>query len=163
MTIEKKLRDWATPITIGAFALSALTGIMLFFHIQPGLVKPAHEWLSWLLVLGTIFHVLGNRSPFMEYFSKPIGRGIMIVFLLLICASMLPLGPERGKHPLAKVADALNQSSLTTVAQIANHEPDEAMNILKNKGIYAESEDQTIQEIARNNKMNPLRILDAIF
>jgi len=163
MKRDSKLREWATPITIGAFALSAITGIMLFFKVQLGLVKPIHEWLSWLLVIGTIFHIIANRYFFMKYFSKPVGRGILILFFLLICVSMFPLENKHGRHPFAKIADTLIQSPLSAVAQIANHEPDEAINILRSKGIYTESKDQTIQEIATKNNSQPLRVLDLIF
>ncbi len=158
MKIVRELHEWVTPITIGAFALSAVTGIMLFFKVQLGLVKPIHEWLSWLLVIGTIFHGIVNRQLFMKYISKPVGRGILIFFFLLICISMLPLG-NRQKHPLAKVSDAVIQSPLWKVEQIANQEQGEAMNILKSKGISVERRDQTIKEIAASNRTSPLHIL----
>ncbi len=162
------LRKWATPVTIGAFALSAVTGILLFFNVRTGMVKPVHEWLSWLLVVGTMFHAIINRHGLMKYLSKPLGRGIMIFFALLICASLLPLGEGQGKsnsrgNPLARATDSLIRSPLTEVAQIADHEADEAVGLLKSKGINVERKDQTIQEIAAENRVNPLRVLDAIF
>ena len=163
MNRENKWHDWATPLTTGAFALSAVTGILLFFKVQFGLVKPVHEWLSWLLVIGAIFHVIVNRRPLMKYISKPLGKGILIIFFVLICASMLPLQDKKGKHPLAKVSDSIIQSPLSAVAQVANHQPDEAMNMLKSKGISVERMDQTIKEIATTNRTSPLRILDVIF
>jgi len=160
---NESLRKWATPVTTGAFALSAVTGILLFFHVQIGMVKVAHEWLSWIFVLGAIFHVILNRQVFMKYFSKPIARGIMIVFLVLICASLLPLGGGQRKSPVAKVTDSVVKSPLTEVAQISNRQPDEAVNALRARGISVDRTDQTIQDIAAQNHMNPVRVLDAIF
>jgi len=160
---KSKLREWATPIIIGAFALSAVTGVMLFFKIQLGFVKPVHEWLSWLLVIGAILHMIVNRPFFMKYISKPVGRSILIFFFLLICVSMLPLDDKQRRHPFAKIADTLINSPLLAVAKVANHEPDEVISILKSNGIYTDSKDQTIREIAMKNDKDPLRILDSIF
>ncbi|SEM37786.1 hypothetical protein SAMN04489760_11264 [Syntrophus gentianae] len=163
MKRDIKLRKWATPLTIGAFALSAVTGILLFFKIHIGLVKPVHEWLSWLLVLGAIFHTIANHSFFMRYLAQPVGRGILIVFGLLICLSFFPLNNNGDRNPYAKMSNALSQSSLSAVAKIAHHEPEEAVNILRAKGIYPDSKDQTIQEIAAKNNSQPLRVLSLIF
>ena len=33
----KLSREWATPLTIGAFALMAATGTAMFFHLNNGL------------------------------------------------------------------------------------------------------------------------------
>lgn len=44
MTIS---RNWATPLTIGSFLLMAVTGLLMFFHLDTGLNKAAHEWLGW--------------------------------------------------------------------------------------------------------------------
>ena len=55
-------REWATPITIGAFLLSAVTGVLLFFHLDSGLNKLAHEWLSWVLLAAVAFDVYNKRQ-----------------------------------------------------------------------------------------------------
>jgi len=62
MNDQNKMREWATPVTIGAFGLIALTGVMLFFKVQYGMVKPVHEWLSWLLVIGAVFFPAGRAG-----------------------------------------------------------------------------------------------------
>ncbi len=163
MKNELALREWATPLTMGAFALSAITGIMLFFKMQLGLIKPVHEWLSWLLVIGSVFHLVANRHVLVKYVSRPLGKGILIFFLVLICVSVVPFGSQQREHPLKRISTSLTQAPLSAVARIANHKPDEAANILSSNGINIESADQTIQDIAMQNGKNPLRILDVIF
>ena len=54
------LRPWATPLTIGSFALMATTGILMFFHLDSGLNKVAHEWLGWAMVAGVALHATVN-------------------------------------------------------------------------------------------------------
>jgi FtsH-binding integral membrane protein len=83
-------RKWVTPFTLGAFALSAFTGILLFFKVHIGLIKPTHEWLSWLLVIAAVFHLLLNYRPMMKRLAHPVGKTLMVVFALLIGISLLP-------------------------------------------------------------------------
>ncbi|WP_319585893.1 DUF4405 domain-containing protein [uncultured Desulfobulbus sp.] len=171
LTTDKKpisrnslLREWATPFTMGAFALSALTGVLLFFKINLGLVKPVHEWLSWFLVIGTVFHLLANWRPTVLYFSRPVGKTIFVVFLLLICGSLLPFGAGgKRQHPASSIAEALTHAPLSAVAQVANHSPDETLALLKTQGINLFSGDPTIQEIADNNHRRALDLLAVIF
>jgi len=165
MKFENKLREWATPVTIGSFFLTAVTGILLFFKQEVGLVKHVHEWFSWLLVIGTILHVMVNWRASVRYFSKPSGRGILIFFLLLTCASFIPINIEEhhGGNPLQKISDTLIQTSLQDVAPVASHSLQEATDILNAQGISVGNQKQTIREIAEKNKTSPMRVLDVIF
>ena len=158
-----KSREWITPITTGAFFLSAMTGILLFFRVNLGLVRPVHEWLSWLFVIGGVLHMIVNRKVLMAYISKPVGKSVLFIFFLLICLSLL--APDNTGHSLslAKVNDAIIEAPLSDVARLTNHNPEEAMNLLKSKGMTIEDKDQSIREIAVKNHEHPFRILDVIF
>lgn len=162
-----KMRRWATPLTIGAFAASAISGIMMFFHWNSPLVKVIHEWGSWFLVIGGLFHVAGSWQLFVQYFSKPMARAIMAVFALLVMAFFLPLsGTTEGhgrKVPPALLSRALPEASFTTVASIAQHQPEELMKELQLKGILVKNKDETIQAIASRNNKPGVDILNAIF
>jgi len=68
-------RPWITPVVIGAFFLSAVTGVLMFFHLDSGLNKTAHEWLSWAMVIGVALHLLLNVAAFKRYFTQTTGRG----------------------------------------------------------------------------------------
>ena len=63
-----KLKAWATPLTIGAFGLMATTGLLMFFHLDSGLNKTAHEWLGWAMILGVVAHVMLNWKAFKRHF-----------------------------------------------------------------------------------------------
>nr|WP_321467317.1 DUF4405 domain-containing protein [uncultured Desulfobulbus sp.] len=100
-------RNWVTPLVTGAFLLSALTGILLFFGVHTGLVKWSHEWLSWLFVIAAVFHVALNYRPLTQTVTQPVGKAIMIIFVVLIGLSFLPLGNHKehgrdhgGRHSL---------------------------------------------------------------
>jgi hypothetical protein len=162
-----KMRKWATPLTIGAFALSAISGMMMFFHLNSALVKIIHEWGSWSLVIGGLFHVVGSWQAFVRYFSKPAARTIMAVFALLIIAFFLPLGgfaEGKGKKlPPAVLSRALPEASFSTIANIAQHQPEELVKELELKGIVVKDKEETIHTIALRNNKQHADILKAIF
>ena len=83
------LRQIATPLTIGAFILSAVTGVLMFFHLDIGLNKAAHEWVSWAVVVGVVLHLSVNFRAFRGYLKRPVARGLIAGFVVLLAASFL--------------------------------------------------------------------------
>jgi cytochrome b561 len=92
-------RDWVTPIAIGAFLISAVTGVAIFFHIDTGLAKFAHEWLSWLLLIAVVLHVLVNLFGFKRYFTNWRSLTIMAVSVLVVVASFAISGGRGAGGP----------------------------------------------------------------
>lgn len=159
-----RLREWVTPFTVGAFFLTALTGILLFCKINLGLIKSAHEWLSWLLIIGTIGHLALNWRPLVRSLSRPVGTIIFFVFLVLTCASFLPLSEgKKRQHPAFSIAEALIQAPLSAVAQFTHRNREETMAALSGAGIRLVDGEQTIQEIADENGRRPLDVLALLF
>jgi hypothetical protein len=107
MAGNSRLREWATPITIGAFLLSGFTGIVLLLKIDLPLARPLHEWLTLVLVIATVLHVIANWRLTLRYASRPLGRGILVLFALLTCASAIPFRDGHSEHPGMKVVDAM--------------------------------------------------------
>ena len=91
-------RSWATPIAAGAFLLSAVTGVLIFFHVDSGLNKAAHEWLSWLLLGGVVLHVLANLGGFKRHFASRGGLAVMGAFALALALSFIAPAAE-GLQP----------------------------------------------------------------
>jgi xanthine/uracil permease len=72
-------RDLATSLTIGAFGIMSVTGILMFFHADSGLNKVVHEWASWAMVTGVVLHVVVNWVAFKRYFTaSPMARGTVL-------------------------------------------------------------------------------------
>lgn len=167
MSNNVTLRKWATPLTIGAFALSAISGVLLFFHVNLGLVKVVHEWGSWFLVIGGALHVIGSRRAFAQYFSRPTAKAIMAAFALVIVASLLPLGGSPGGHkkrlPPGVLSKALPKAPFTVVAGMAQHKPEELMKELGSQGIVVNNKEETIHEIAVRNNKQDVDILNLVF
>jgi len=164
---KKSIRIWATPLTIGAFVLSAVSGGMLFFHVNSVFVKVVHEWGSWFLVIGGLFHVIGSWQPFIRYFSKPAAKAIMMVFALLIITFFIPLSRSEEGHarklPPTLLSRVLPEASFDSVASIAKHNSDELMKEFESKGIIIKDGESTIRDIAVANNKDYVEILNMIF
>jgi hypothetical protein len=150
------LRIWATPLAIGAFLISAVTGILIFFDIEIGAVEPVHKWLSWLLLGGVGIHIVSNWKQFSAYFSKKPALGIIGMAVLVSIGALLPVfskGEEGEKRGAGIAARALESSSLETVALVMKTTPQVLAARLETNGIAPGASSSTIQEIAvRNGK-----------
>ena len=163
----KPLKSWATPLAIGAFTISAVTGLLIFFDIEIGLVEPVHKWLSWLLVAGVLLHLLANWKQFTGYFSQKAGIGIIGAAIVVSIAAMLPLfgheNKEHGKENPGKIAaQALESSSLKTVALVLKTTPEQLVEQLGKNGIVVNDPSLTIDEIAKSNGEKNKTVLIAI-
>ena len=115
--------------------ISAVTGLLIFFDIEIGLVEPVHKWLSWLLVGGVTLHVIANWKQLTGYFSKKPALIIIGAALVVTIASVMPIYGEREENPGKIAAYALASSSLEIVAQVVKTTPAVLVEQLGKKGI----------------------------
>lgn len=159
----KMSREWATPLTMGAFFLSATTGVLLFFHLDSGLNKPAHEWLSWLMLAGVGVHASVNWMAFKRHFSTPAGRAILGVLLLITALSFWqPAGASRAS-PTRQASQALTRAPLDVVAQVAHREPAALRAALTAKGLTVPSGQPSLNAIAQASHREPVQVLGMVF
>ena len=116
-------RSWATPVAAGAFLLSAVTGVLIFFHVDSGLNKAAHEWLSWLLLGGVVLHVLANLGGFKRHFASRGGLAVMGAFALALALSFIAPA-AKGEPPFMASVRALSDAPLSTLALVARQTPE---------------------------------------
>jgi hypothetical protein len=159
------LRRLATPIAIGSFTISAITGILIFFDIEMGMIEPVHKWLSWLLLGGVALHTLSNWKPFAGYFSKKPALLIIGTAVVITVASVLPVFGEKeeeGKRGGKAFVQALESSSLQTVALVLKSSPEELATRLGKRGITVNDTSLSITEIARLNGKEGGAVLGAL-
>ena len=153
------LKVWAGPLTIGSFAVVAGTGVLMFFHAEFGLMKLAHEWLGWLLVVGGVAHLVFNWKPFLAYLKKPAALLILGVFVVLGALSTIPTSGQSGPPPHRVLGAALEGSSLEVVAQVVKKDVGSVTDQLTARGIQVRDSGQTIEEIASENQVRGMAIL----
>jgi len=160
-------RDWSTPLTIGSFGLMAVTGILMFFHLDSGLNKTAHEWLGWVMVAGVAAHVTANWLGFKRYFlSSSVGRGILVASVLVIAGSFLPLaggGGEGGGSPPALAIRAVTQAPLAQVAPLTGRPVEQLIADLGAAGIVVASGDQTLASVVGSDRGRIGRAIGVMF
>lgn len=155
------LRTWATPLTMGAFLLLAITGVLMFFHLDRGLNKFAHEWLSWALLAGAAVHVTVNWNAFKMHLKRPMALTIVAVFAVLLGLSFL--GPKGGS-PVRAVMDGIAAAPLATVATVAKKTPDEVAALIKEANLTATNPaTDTLTGLAAGDRQKVHHALDLIF
>ena len=155
-----KLRPWATPLTIGTFLLMAVTGLLMYFHVQIGLVKTAHEWLSIFMVGAVGLHLVVNWRVFERYFSQKVAVGIIGLFAILtVTALVIPQqgGPRGGADRQA--VNLLLNLPLTKLAEISNKSADSIRTNLTQQGFTITDPNSTLRQIAEASKRNPMEAL----
>jgi len=140
-------RPWITPVVIGAFLLSAVTGVLMFFHLDSGLNKAAHEWLSWAMVIGVTLHVLLNMPAFKRYFSQTTGRVIMGLFALVLALSFIPVGGGGSEPGFAPPVRALAKAPITVLAQVAGTSTEDMKAKLQATGLTVTSDQQSVADL----------------
>jgi hypothetical protein len=63
-TMKPNTRFWTSPFAIGAFILSVLTALLLFFNAVIGMSQSAHVLLSSMFVIAVVFHTVVNWNQF---------------------------------------------------------------------------------------------------
>lgn len=142
-------REWATPLTIGAFLLMSATGLLMFFHADTELQKTLHEWLGWGLVAAVVAHVLANGRSFMRYLQPSVSRRAPVLIglcalLLMVTFFVRPPEGEEGGSPPALALHAITAAPLKTVAPLFGHDAASARRALADAGINMTNEDQSL-------------------
>jgi hypothetical protein len=140
-------RPWITPVVIGAFLLSAVTGILMFFHLDSGFNKTAHEWLSWAMVIGVSLHILLNLNAFKRYFTQTTGKVVVGLFAIILALSFIPSGGAGEDPPFAPPARLLSKAPLTVLAQVLGTTPQSLKSQLAAQGLTVQSDQQSLQDV----------------
>lgn len=144
------LARYATPLTTGLFAVSAISGIALFFHWAPAAFHGMHEWLSIALLLPFGLHLWKNWPALAAY----VRRGTLTVPLALSVAVAVPFavpaminGGSVG-NPAFRTVALMTEAPLADLAPVLKTTPDALRASLEEKGLTVSSPASTLAEIA---------------
>ncbi len=155
-------RDWITPLTMGAFGLLAATGVLMFFHLDSGLNKTAHEWLSWVLVAGVAGHAAVNWPGLKRHLAGWRGRTALGVAALLLAASFVPLGAQGDGPPFMGAMRALVDAPVPVLAQVARTTPEVMRQRLAEAGHAPASDADTAKTLAGSDFGDQMRLLSTV-
>ena len=159
------LKSLATPVAAGAFIISAITGVLIFFDLEIGAIEPVHKWLSWLLLGGIALHMFLHWKSFTGYFSRRPALALIGTAVAVTGVSMLPIfgeEEENEKRNAKSAVHALESTTLATVAQVVKARPEELTLRLKSAGIQVTDPSRSITEIASSNGKESSDVLGVI-
>lgn len=155
----KIAREWATPLTIGSFGLIAVTGVLMFFHLDSGLNKVVHEWLSWLLLAGVALHAVANGLAFKRYFSQPRGRLLMGAAAAVLALSFVPVGGGGAEPPFMAPVRALAAAPLPVLAQVAGVPQAQLLARLQTAGLTPQAPTDSVQSLVGPDLRRQVQVL----
>lgn len=159
-----KLRDWATPLTIGAFALMAVTGLLMFFHLDTAFNKPAHEWVGLVMIAAVAAHAAANWFPFKRYFlASATGRALIGAGLAVLALSFLPIGGSEGGSPPVLAMRAVSHAPIGTVAALAGRPTEAVLADLAAAGLRLAGPEATLDSVVKGDRELQGRAMRALF
>jgi hypothetical protein len=142
--------------------LIATTGVLMFFHLDSGLNKLAHEWLGWFLLVGVGAHLVLNWRAFSTYFKRPVALSIMGAGVALLAASFVPVGGASGEVPVRDVLSKLAEAPIATVAAVAGKDPAAVLAALG--ASYPDAKDtDTLASLAGGDTEAGVHLLSQVF
>lgn len=156
------LRPWATPLTIATTLVTVITGVLLFFHISPGVTRLSHEWIGMAMVAAVAFHLALNWRAFTTYFKRPVGIVLISagVVATALTFALSPADPQ-GSGGMSAVMGAMEAADMTALAGLAKTDVGTVLQRLEAAGIQA-SADQTLARVSggsRGQNMQTLRVI----
>jgi hypothetical protein len=150
----------ATPLTLGLFAVSGVSGAALFFHFGQSAFHEMHEWLSMVLLAAFALHVWKNWPALVGYARRGALWLPLAASLVAAVAFALPAigGGERGGSPVRAVA-ALTHAPLEDLAPILKTTSDALQAKLKQRGYTVASAKDTLETVAAASGAPAARIL----
>jgi hypothetical protein len=156
------VRTWATPLTIGAFILMAVTGMLMFFEQDRGIVTVIHQWFSWLLLLGAGGHIVANFRPLKQHLRGRWGQVSVASFASFLVASFFSWGLITGPQLERPIETALVDAPLSALAGVTHIEPDALTRKLDAHGVHATSE-QSVRQLAQQSGVGENQLLAIVF
>lgn len=140
-----RVREWATPITVGVFVLMAATGVLMFFHADTSLQKEVHEWAGWVMVAGVAGHAVANWPGLRRYLRLGRPALLMGVFVLVLAGSFFAGGgADDGPPPPVMAMQAISRAPIGRVAALYGQSGEQARQALAAQGIVLASDEATL-------------------
>lgn len=162
--MKLSLRAWATPLVVGSFLVMASSGMLMFFHLNTGLMKGLHEWAGLVMVVGGVAHLMLNWRPFTTYFKRPLAGTIMGLGAIALGASFVPVGASVSPEAsLRSVMGAVAQAPVSVLAELSHQTPDAVIADLAAAGYAGATAESTLSGLTGGDGFAQLQAAAAVF
>lgn len=158
------LRSWATPLVAGSFLIMAASGVLIFFHLDPGMMKSVHEFAGFAMVAGGVAHLVLNWRAFTTYFRRPLAKAIMGLGVVTLGLSAFSFGmaPESPRAAMEAMSTRIAAAPLDLVAELSGQTQDQVIATLTAQGLTP-APGATIGSLAGDDPMRRLQVIQAVF
>lgn len=148
---ESLLRKYATSATTATFAVVAVTGVLVFFHVGDNYVKGLHEWLGIAFVAAALLHVARHFKSFTALLRQRRTQ-VMLGLAALVAAGFIAsaaMQPEGGGSPVRQAFQMVVTAPISSLAPLVGKTPEALTAALKAGGLENAAPDQTLGGLAR--------------
>jgi hypothetical protein len=147
------LQRYATPLAIGMFLVSLISGLALFFGVWPGVFHGMHELVGLVLIVPFGLHLLRNWRPLVNYFSKPTFPATIAACLVAALGIGLASSAAGGGHGPAQFAllQALTATTPAKLAPALGIDAETLVATLKARGFATAVLDASLTDIAADS------------
>jgi hypothetical protein len=165
----KFLRNYATPLSLAAFAAIGVTGVMMFFGVRNHQLNGIHEWIGVAFVVIAVLHIFRNAKSFglmlAQTRSKIVVGVLCTAAALLIGASFISGG--RGGHggPGGPGMVVVQRLSYTPIAQLApafGLSSGQLISRLRKGGVVVSGPGQNFAEISQKQGIEMPRLFNLV-
>ncbi len=149
-------KKWVTLPLALSFLIVAVTGIILEFAFKSHELIAIHVWIGFVMVALSLCHLLKNQSSFYTYLKdRKITFGFLLIFSFILMAFYYPSQNSEQKVRISPKAmtRVLTNAKIETLTSMVDSSSEEMISRLQSKGLSVHSKDETVKEIAFNNKV----------
>lgn len=159
---ESTIQKHATAATIGLFAITGITGLLLFFHLGASFFKGIHEWLGVLFVIASVFHVVRNGRAFLRLMARP--RTLVVCGMALAVSAVMLVGAgsqqqTAGGDPVRSIMTTMAKASVSEVAVLLHEPADAVVARLQGAGAAGANATQSLSQISEQSGIDLRRLL----
>ena len=153
------LNRYTTPLTLGLFAISAVSGLALFFHVGQGIFHSMHEWLSIVLLVPFAFHLWKNWGAMLGYVRRGTLLAPAVATLVVSLAFVLPALSYGERGSPFRAVQLLTTTSIVNLAPVLKTTPDALQASLVQRGYKVVSSNDTLDTVAASSGVPAIKLL----
>lgn len=158
------LRSVASPLTIAAFIVSAVTGLCMFFGYRGNLINPMHEIFTLIFVCGSVLHIIVNWKAVVAHIRRPLGAVLTGLFVIITAVAVIPTeGQQANRGNPARTSVALMMDAdLSVIAALTKNTEPALMDRLRQYGLATVAPGATVRQIADGLREDPMELLTVL-
>ena len=145
------------------FVVVGSTGILFQFFFKNPTLLSIHGWIGTAMVAAAAVHIFQNWKPLRKHLQDRRVFALLVPIVLTITgiafASFGEHRDDRGGNP-REMMHKLSQASARDLAKVFGKDVETVIDSMNGDGVHVTSPDQTLMQVAEQNKMPPDNLLN---